>query len=150
MLTLDIQNGGFSTFIPWLTEMSDGKIKIFGGKGDAKGSFTDPADIAGFTAYVVTHLSPSELSNKFLRIEGEHASILDIAAYFPDVPIEYVDGFPGDDFKEALHTILNTGRGSTGYDATIGRDLTGSDAAGAANALWPGHQWKGIKESLGL
>jgi len=146
-----IFTGGFSTFIPWLTSVSSGKIKIYGGKGDAKASFTDPTDIAGFTAYVVTHLSPSQLSNKFLRIEGEHASMLDIVSYYgPDVPVEYVDSFPGEEFKEALHTVINGGMGSIGYDATTGRDLTGSDAAGAANGLWPGHQWKSIKQSLGL
>jgi len=145
-----IFTGGFSTFIPWLTSVSSGKIKIYGGKGDTKASFTDPTDIAGFTAYVVTHLSPSQLSNKFLRVEGEHASMLDIISYYgPDVPVEYVDSFPGDELKETLHTIINGGMGSIGYDATIGRDLTGSDAA-AANGLWPGHQWKSIKQSLDL
>jgi len=145
-----IFTGGFITFIPWLTSVDSGKFKIAGGKGDAKASFTDPADIAGFTAYIVTHLSPAELSNKIFRIEGEHASMLDIAGYYGSkVPIEYVDGFD-DEFRMFLHVLINTGKGSTGYNIPAGKELTGSDAAGASNALWPGHHWKGIKEVLGL
>jgi len=145
-----IFNGGFITYIPWLTSVDSGKIIISGGKGDTKASFTDPADIAGFTAYIITHLSPAELSNKIFRIEGERASMLDIAGYYgPKVPIEYVDGFD-DGFKTFLHVVVNTGKGSTAYDIASEKELTGSDAAGASNTLWPGHHWKGIKEVLGL
>ena len=98
----------------------------------------------------MTHLSPSELTNKIFRIEGEHASMLDIAGYYGSLPIEYVNGFDDDTFKTALHGVINTGKGSIAYDITSGKELTGSDAAGASNALWPGHHWKGIKETLGL
>jgi len=145
-----IFTGGFITYIPWLTSADSGRIKISRGKGDTKASFTDPGDIAGFTAYILTHLSPSELSNKYFRIEGEHASMLDIAGYYgPKMPVEYVDGFD-DEFKTFLHVVANTGKGSTGYDNASGKELTGGDAAGASNALWPGHHWKGIKEVLAL
>jgi len=76
--------------------------------------------------------------------------MLDIAGYYgPKVPVEYVDGFD-DAFKTFLHVVVNTGKGSTAYDIASGKELTGSDAAGASNALWPGHHWKGIKEVLGL
>jgi len=40
------------------------------------------------------------------------------------------------------------GKGSVAHDIASGKELTGSDAAGASNALWPGHNWKGIKETL--
>lgn len=143
------QTGGFTTYIPYLTSIDSGKIQILG-KGDTKASFTDPADIAGFTAYIVTHLTPSELSNKFFRIEGERASLLDIAEYYgPKVPVEHVNGFD-DKFKTFLQQLVNSGKGTTAYDFASGKELTGSDAAGASNVLWPGHQWKGIKEGLGL
>jgi len=145
-----IFTGVFISYIPYLTSIDSGKIQISGGKGDAKASFTDTADIAGFTAYIVTHLTPSELSNKFFRIEGESASLLDIAGYYgPKVPVEYVNGFD-DEFKTFLQQLLNSGKGSTAYDFASGKELTGSDAAGASNVLWPGHHWKGIKEGLGL
>jgi len=144
-----IFTGGFTTYIPYLTSIDSGKIQILG-KGDTKASFTDPADIAGFTAYIVTHLTPSELSNKFFRIEGERASLLDIAEYYgPKVPVEHVNGFD-DKFKTFLQQLVNSGKGTTAYDFASGKELTGSDAAGASNVLWPGHQWKGIKEGLGL
>jgi hypothetical protein len=148
--SLRIFTGGFITFVPWLTGSGSGKFQILG-KGDQKATFTDPADIAGFTAYVVTHLPASQLANKVFRIEGEHASLLDIAGYYGSkVTVEHVDAFPGDEFKTFLHSLINSGRGSVGYDNISGKELTGADAAGASNALWPGHHWKGIKEGLGL
>lgn len=123
-----------------------GKFKISAGRGDTKASFTNSEDVAGFTAYIVTHLSPSELTNKIFRIEGEHANMLDIAGYYDSMPVEYVNGFD-DEFKTILQGAINTGKGSVAYDIASGKELTGSDAAGA---LWPGHHWKGIKETLGL
>jgi len=147
---LRIFNGGFITFIPWLTGADSGKFQI-SGKGDQKASFTHPDDIAGFTAYVVTHLPPPELSNKVFRIEGESASLLDISRYYgSQVTVEHVDGFPGDEFRTFLQEVVNSGHGSVAYDAPSGKNLTGDDAAGASNALWRGHSWKGIKNSLGL
>jgi len=138
------------TYIPWATCIDTGKFKISGGKGDTKASFTNLEDVAGFTAYIVTHLPPSELTNKIFRIEGEHASLLEIAGYYGSkLPVEYVNGLD-DRFKTALHEIVNTGKGSVAYDIPSGKELTGTDAAGASNALWPGHHWKGIKETLGL
>jgi len=147
-----IFTGGFITFIPWLLETSSGKIRILG-KGDAKATFTHPDDIAGFVGYVLTHLSPAELENKFFRIEGEHASLLDIAGYYRDLPVEHVEEpFSGPDggFKTFLHHHINNGQGSVAYSAVAGKELTGADAAGASNALWAGHHWKSIKEGLGL
>lgn len=143
---LRIFTGGFITFIPWLTGASSGKFQILG-KGDQKASFTDPADIASFTAYVVTHLPPSELFNKIFRLEGERASLLDIAGYYGSrVAVEHVDGFPGDELKTFLHNHVDSGHGSIQYNAISGKELT----VGISNALWCDHCWKGIKEVLGL
>jgi len=75
--------------------------------------------------------------------------MLDIAGYYGSMPVEYVNGFD-DEFKTILQGAINTGKGSVAYDIASGKELTGSDAAGASNVLWPGHHWKGIKETLGL
>lgn len=86
---------------------------------------------------------------------------MDVAGYYKDLPVEHVESFGGPDgkysesdtydaFKTFLHEFINSGKGSVGYSAAAGRELTGADAAGASNALWEGHDWKGIKEGLGL
>ena len=133
-------------WIPWLTEISSGKFKILG-KGDKKATFTHPDDIAGFTAYVITHLPPPQLANKIFRIEGEAASLLDISKlYASKVGVEYVGEFTGDEgeFRNFLHGVIESGKGLVAYD------LASKDAAELSNHVWEGHQWKGIKESLGL
>ncbi|KAF7975146.1 hypothetical protein HWV62_10311 [Athelia sp. TMB] len=134
------------------------KAKILG-EGDKKATFTHPDDIAGFVAYVVTHLPPSELHNRYFRIQGESASLLEIAGYY-NLPVEHVTSFKADSkysesdtydpIKTFLHELINSGKGSVGYSAATGKELTGADAAGASNALWEGHHWKGIKEGLGI
>ncbi|KZP05268.1 NAD(P)-binding protein [Athelia psychrophila] len=147
-----IFDGGFITFIPWMLDISSGKVKILG-KGDKKGTFTHPDDISGFVGYVLTHLAPAELENKIFRIQGEAASFLDIAAYYPTLPVEHIEepfSGPDGEFKSFLQDHVNSGKGSVGYSAATGKELTGADAAGASNALWAGHKWRGIKEGLGL
>lgn len=130
--------------------MDSGKIQIVG-KGDKKGTFTHPDDIVGFTAYVITHLSPSELDYKVFRIQGESATLLDVAGYYGSkYPVEHVEKLAGDGLESHLQQLLDTGRGSVAYDISTGKELTGADAAGASNALWVGHQWKNIKQGLGL
>lgn len=131
--------------------LESGKIYLVGGKGDQKATFTHPDDVAGFVAYILTHLPASELEDKVFRIEGESATMLQIAGYYgAKYPVEYVGEIPGEPFKNALQAILNGGKGSVAYSVEAGKDLTGAEAAGASNALWVGHQWKGIKEGLGL
>jgi hypothetical protein len=101
----------------------------------------------GFLAYILTSLPPSELENRVLRLEGERASLKDLAAQFK-TSVERVDSFPGEggQIKTALHNVIEAGAGSTGWDWAKNAEGTGSNAAGSANALWPGHQWKSIKE----
>jgi hypothetical protein len=92
-------------------------------------------------------LPPNQLANSIFRIEGEHASIAEIAAMYRDkVDVVHVDGFPGDEFRTFLHDIHNKGMCSTGYDFATGQEL--SEGAGSSNKLWAGHKWKGIKETL--
>lgn len=101
--------------------------------------------------YVLTHLAPAELENKILRIQGEAASLLEIAAYYPTLPVEHLEepfSGPDGEFKSFLHNLINSGKGSVGYSASAGKKLTGADAAGASNALWAGHKWQGIKGGL--
>ena len=132
------------TFIPWLLDVSSGKVRIIG-EGDQKATFTHPDDISGFVAYVVTHLPPSELENRFFRIAGEHATLLEVAGYYKNLPVEHVEAFGGSDgaFKTLLQQLVNSGQATVGYSAVEGEKFTN-------NALWKGHHWKGIKEGLGL
>lgn len=127
------------------------KIYLVGGKGDQKATFTHPDDVAGFISYILTHLPASELEDQVFRIEGESATMLEIAGYYkPKYLVEYVDEIPGEPDKNDLQAILNGGKGSVGYSVKAGKELTGAEAAGASNSLWAGHMWIGIKEGLGL
>ncbi|KAJ6487750.1 hypothetical protein C8R45DRAFT_827451 [Mycena sanguinolenta] len=142
-----IYSGLFIEFIPWLVDYENGgKIKIIG-EGVAPVSYTSIADIAGFVAHAVTTLPPSELEDRILRLEGERASLNDLAALFK-TSVEHVDRITGEDgeLKTGLQGVINSGGGSTGWDVVKKAEGQGSNAAGSANALWPGHQWQSIKE----
>ncbi|KAF7330292.1 NmrA domain-containing protein [Mycena venus] len=142
-----IFTGLFTEFIPWLVDYSNGgKIKVVG-KGEAPVSFTSVPDIAGFVGYVLTNLPPSELEDRILRLEGERSSLNGLATQFK-TSVEHVDSITGDagEFKTGLQHEMDVGAGSTGWDVVKNAEGTGSNAAGSANALWPGHQWKSIKE----
>ncbi|KAJ7690136.1 NAD(P)-binding protein [Mycena rosella] len=139
--------GNFTEFIPWLVGYADhGKIRIVG-KGEVRVSFTSIGDIAGYVAYVLTTLPASELENRIFRIEGDHASLNDLGPLFK-TSVEHVDGITGDDgfLKTLLLGLVDTGAGSTGWDEATKTEGLGSQVEGSANALWPGHQWKTIKD----
>jgi len=138
--------GGFIEWIPWLVYLPEtGKFNICG-KGSIGASFTAIDDISGFTAHVLTTLPPSELTNSIFRIEGEHASLAEIAAMYGDkVEVVQVDKFPHDEFRTFLHDLHGKGMASTGYDFATGKELSGR-----SNKLWAGHRWKGIKEILNI
>ncbi|KAJ7454741.1 hypothetical protein FB451DRAFT_1279191 [Mycena latifolia] len=143
--------GIFTEFIPWLVGYANhGKIRIVG-KGEVPVSFTSIGDIAGFVAYVLTTFPPSELENRIFRLEGDRASLNDLGAQFK-TSVEHVDSITGEagELKTILLTIVETGAGSTGWDATAKTEGSGSKAAGSANSLWPGHQWQTIKEVYNL
>jgi hypothetical protein len=62
--------------------------------------------------------------------------------------VEHVDRITGEagEMKTRLLIAMEFGAGTTGWDAANKVEGSGSNAAGSANALWPGHQWKTIKE----
>ncbi|KAJ7246108.1 NAD(P)-binding protein [Mycena haematopus] len=146
--SLILYTGCFTEYIPHIISGVDGKMTIIG-KGDAPISFTSLPDIAGFTAHVLTTLPPSRLENRTLRLQGARATWNEIAALF-HLSIERVDAIPGTgpmaELLTALLRIFDTGAGSTGWDQLQQKDGEGEDAAGSANALWPGHHWQSIQE----
>ncbi|KAF7366620.1 NmrA domain-containing protein [Mycena sanguinolenta] len=136
--------------IPWLLGYTEYEKKfVVVGKGEAPVSFTAVSDIAGFVAYVLTSLPPSELQDRMFRLEGERTSLNDLGVQL-NIPVVHVDRIEGDEVKTRLGKLLDSGAGSTGWDEENQREKTGSDAAGSANALWPGHRWKSIREVLNL
>ncbi|KAJ6557256.1 hypothetical protein DFH09DRAFT_541070 [Mycena vulgaris] len=143
-------NGVFIEGLPWLVGYSEhGKIRIVG-KGDVPVSFTSIADVAGFVAYVLTTLPRSELENRVFRLEGERRTLNQLGALFK-AKVEHVDHITGEagEMKTGLLALMDSGAGSTGWDEAARAEGSGSRAAGSANALWPGHQWKTIKNVHG-
>jgi len=134
-----ILTGLFTTFIPWLLNVESGKIHLIG-KGDKTFSTTHPDDIAGFVAYILTHLPESELHDKVFRIEGARVTLNDIIGHYGGkYPVEHVDAISGEAVKTFLQLIVENGSG-----------VVVEEGAASSNALWAGHAWKGIKEGLGL
>lgn len=66
--------------------------------------------------------------------------------------VEHTDKIAGPmgGFITMMLLLTDTGVGSTGWDAEKKAEKSGSETAGSANALWPGHHWKSIKEALHL
>ncbi|KZP31696.1 NAD(P)-binding protein [Athelia psychrophila] len=136
-----IFTGLFTTYIPWMLNVNSGSIHLIG-KGDKKFSTTHPDDIAGFLAYILTHLPESELHDKAFRIEGARVTLNDVIGFYHDgskYPIEHVDVISDNAQKNTLQLII---------DSDIG--VVVEEGAASSNALWAGHAWKGIKEGLGL
>ncbi|KAJ6466603.1 hypothetical protein C8R47DRAFT_990901 [Mycena vitilis] len=146
-----IYTGFFVEFISWITGYAEtGKLTILG-KGEAPVAFTSIEDIAEFVAHILTTLPASELEDRIFRIEGERTTFNSAAGLFK-APVEHVDRLTGEDaeLKTVLWAVLENGGGSTGWDEVNKVERSGSDAAGSANALWPGHHWRSIKEVHGL
>ncbi|KAJ7126786.1 hypothetical protein C8R44DRAFT_616684 [Mycena epipterygia] len=139
--------GIFVEFVPWLVGYSDEKKIQLVGKGAVPVSFTSVADIAGFVAYVLTTLPPAELEDRIFRLEGERRSLNSLGELLK-ASVEHVDHVTGEagDWRTHLLALVDSGAGSTGWDAVNKVEGSGSKAAGTANAVWPGHQWKTIKE----
>ncbi|KAK7032841.1 NmrA domain-containing protein [Favolaschia claudopus] len=142
-----IYTGPFVQFVPWLIG-TEGKFQIIG-KGDTPFSVTSIPDIAGFVAHILTTAPPSELENRILRLQGDRPTLNGIAAQFKATPV-YVDKITGrgelDGFLTGLFVAIEEGAGSTGWVFDKKAEGTGSEAAGSANALWPGHHWQTIKD----
>ncbi|KAJ7864808.1 hypothetical protein B0H14DRAFT_3133623 [Mycena olivaceomarginata] len=142
-------NGMITEFLPFLVGFDKDHRKItLVGRGDAAVSFTSIADIAGFVAYVLTTLPPSELANRTFRVQGDRATMNELGPIFK-AEVQHTDeiaGRPMGEFKTMMLLLTDTGVGSTGWDAEKKAEKSGSEAAGSANALWPGHHWRSIKE----
>ncbi|KAJ7196193.1 hypothetical protein GGX14DRAFT_673360, partial [Mycena pura] len=148
--SMRVFTGLFIESIPWIVGYTDnGKITIVG-DGEAPVSYTSIQDIAEFVAYVLTSVAPSKL-DRILRLQGDRGSLNHLGTLFK-TSVEHVDRIPGEGgkVKTELITLLNSGAGSTGWDEGKKAERTGSDAAGSGNPLWPGHEWRSIKEVHGL
>ena len=144
------------------------------GKGDKPVSFTAIPDVAGmsfhylhfstsnlspfvakgFIAHALTTLPPSQLRNAVFRIEGQRATLTEVAALFGrKVPIVRVDKVPDDipgnapEIRKLLQAAFEAGSGSSGWNNYTNEDSEPSDNA---RALWEGHSWRTIKETLAL
>ncbi|KAH7906328.1 hypothetical protein BJ138DRAFT_1016439 [Hygrophoropsis aurantiaca] len=155
--SLRLYNGLFQEWIPWVVALEETGAFIILGKGESPVSFTAIPDVAGFLAYVLTTLPPSELSDVVLRIEGDRRTFTDISKLYSEAgkaSVQYVDKFPTDiaipavEVREYLQKRFDMGAGSTGWDLIAGKEADG--LAGSANKLWEGHRWKSVKETLGL
>lgn len=104
----------------------------------------------GFVAHVLTTLPASKLDNSVFRLQGDRATLLELGPILKTT-VEHVDKVPGPGGDIATYlqkNLLETGFGSTGWDAGKGQE--GTDKAGSTNGLWEGHHWKTIKEVLNV
>ncbi|KII86371.1 hypothetical protein PLICRDRAFT_43955 [Plicaturopsis crispa FD-325 SS-3] len=145
--------GLFAESFPWhVATQETGKFNIIG-KGQTPFTATSLTDIGGFVAYTVTHLSPSQLHNATFRIQGERTTLVEAAKLFSDkYPVAFVDAFPSDvplaQIRTVFQALLEQGALSTAWVPKEKKE--GPDAGDSANKLWPGHEWKSLKTSLGL
>ncbi|KAJ3935612.1 MAG: hypothetical protein NXY57DRAFT_989258 [Lentinula lateritia] len=124
----------------------NGKINIIG-SGHTPVTFTSEEDAGGFIAYVLTSLPSSSISNKIFRLEGDRASLQDIAKWYHK-EVAYVEAIPGprSEILSMFSRIFESGAASTGWNFALEGEGKGWDAAGSANELWQGHQWKKIRD----
>jgi len=149
--SLRIYTGMFMEFIPQFTGVDLGKFLVLG-KGDASFSTTALDDVAGFTAHVLTTLSPAKLHDASFRVEGERTSFNKVGALYTaskNITVEHVTSLPEGYVKQTLlQGLFEQGRGSSGWDNYADKDVP--ENANSGNAAWPGHQWKTVKEVLEL
>ncbi|KAK0437271.1 NmrA-like family-domain-containing protein [Desarmillaria tabescens] len=143
-----IFTGLFFIYLPALVGyVVDQKFNIVG-KGQTKASFSALEDIGGFVAYILTHLPAEQLNDKIFRLQSEGLTLVEAAAK-AGLPPNHVDKLPGDlaeSFLAALQGLIESGEGSTGWDYEANKE--GTEGAGSANALWPGHEWKTVTPAL--
>lgn len=99
----------------------------------------------------MTTLSLTDLQDKIFRLEGQALSMIDIAKILntsiETVPISSSSDL---DFFNLLRSKWASGALSTGWNPITQRLGEGLEAAGSANHLWEGHQWKTLRESLNI
>ncbi|KAG1729451.1 hypothetical protein EDB19DRAFT_1929597 [Suillus lakei] len=152
--TLRVFNGLFYEFVPWLTALADtGKFHIVG-KGETPGSFTAVSDAAGYVAHILTTQSPSRLFDTEIHIEGQRATLSEIAAlYKGSVPVVHCDALPTEGvanahFRTFFQKYVEIGGGSCGWNAITESD--DPESVSRDNSLWEGHRWLTVQEVLGL
>ncbi|CAK5273491.1 unnamed protein product [Mycena citricolor] len=147
---LRIFNGVFTEFLTWAVNYDAAAKKIYViGKSEGIVSVTSIGDVAGYVAHVLTHLPPSALENQTLRIEGDR--VLGYRSLGPllGAEVETVKTLEGEmaGLKTFLMQIADQGIATTGHGV---EGVPDEEASKSGNALWPGHQWKTVKDVLGL
>ncbi|KAJ7922563.1 hypothetical protein B0H13DRAFT_2230460 [Mycena leptocephala] len=147
--------GCFAENIPRLVGYSDhGKIRILG-TGEAPLSFTALGTLRvcvrvqsneeRFVAHVLTTLPPVELEKRIFRLKGDRTTLTGLGPLFK-AWVEHLDEISGEPGKTKLPSLADRGALISGWNELKKAEGTGADAAGSANTLWPGHQWKTIKD----
>ncbi|KIY68327.1 NAD(P)-binding protein, partial [Cylindrobasidium torrendii FP15055 ss-10] len=147
--TLRISTGAFTEFIPWIssTPTRPGKFAIIG-KGDTKFSFTAIPDITGYTAHVLTHYPLSALYNQHILLEGQAATLREVAETLGK-EIAFVK--PEEVENPFVRLLLEFGE--KGW-CRVGFQYSKPDTpkqlvdlrSGSGNLLWEGHKWKSIAD----
>jgi len=140
-------NGLFTEFAPWL-----GGIDGQGNKDTFKVAFsgekalstTSISDIAGYVAYVLTHLPASTLADKAFRIEGERLTLVEFAERLAKKNGWKVEKTEVGGFQQILQDVTEQGKAVSTFDYSTGRDSESLD-----NDLWEGHVWKKVKDVHG-
>jgi hypothetical protein len=149
--TVVIQNGSFMQFIPWMAGVTkqDRKFHIVG-KGDKPISTTSLLDVAGFIAHICTTQPSSALKNAVFRIQGDRATLQEMAARLKLTPtfvdaVPASDGIPGQkNLQTTLQEMFETGRASVGWD--FKEDKEREEWVASGNKFWEGHKWTKIEE----
>ncbi|KAG1743870.1 hypothetical protein EDB19DRAFT_1927398 [Suillus lakei] len=151
---LRVYNGLLHEFVPFVTALAEtGKFHIVN-KGETPQSFTARSDIAGYLAHILTTQPPSHLLDVEIHIEGQRATLSEIAAlYKGSVPVVHCDALPAEGvanahFRTLFQKYVEVGGGSCGWNPVTESD--DPDSASRDNSLWEGHRWLTVGEVLGL
>ncbi|CAK5266032.1 unnamed protein product [Mycena citricolor] len=142
--------GLFIEFVPWAVNYNaEAKKLCVVGKAEGPVSVVSSADIGDYLAHIFTHQPASALENKVLRIEGERLQGFRSLGPLFGAEVVTVKAMEGElaHFKDMLMSLADQGLATTGYGV---KGLSDEEASKSGNALWPGHQWKTVKDVFGL
>ncbi|CAK5266034.1 unnamed protein product [Mycena citricolor] len=145
-----LQNGLFIEFAPWVVNYNAEAKKLYVvGESEGPVSATSIGDVAGYLAHVLTHQPPSALENQILRIEGQRIPGYRSLGSLFGAQVETVETMEGEmaGFKTFLMSLADQGLATTGCGV---KGVSDEEASKSGNALWPGHQWKTVKDVFGL
>ena len=121
-----VQVGLFTELIPVVAQTESGKFHIVG-SGDKQFSTTSLEETAGFLVHLLTTYPASKLEFTSYRLQGSRITLKEAAAKFK-LPVESVDivpvqgSPPGMNFQTQLQLLIESGRGSTGWNYTKNED----------------------------